>query len=150
MGKKKINAVKTKVDGILFDSQTEANFYRDLKANTENLGIQEIICHPTFHIIKPFEVTCYKCRGQKQIPSTKTSKLVKCPRCKGRGTKSRKGTDYTPDFMVIYNDGHYQYFDVKGWVNDRFPVIKKAFENIIGEELIVVTWDKEKRQWVWK
>lgn len=149
--KKRINAVKTVVDTITFDSELESKFYKHLKSNTEHYQIKEIICHPTFHVIKPFEINCWKCLGTGKKESEKTSKLIKCPRCKGRGTKSRKGTDYTPDFMVQYKDGSIRYFDVKGgWVNDRFPIIKKAFEKIVGVELVVITWDNDTKKWAWK
>jgi hypothetical protein len=149
-GKALFHSVKTEVDGIRFDSETEANFYQYLKTNEKVLGIETIKCHPTFLVFHPFEVTCYKCHGTGKVKSPKTENSIKCQRCKGEGTKSRQGTEYTPDFEVKFKSGYTLYYDVKGFVNERFPMVKKAFEMKTKKELVVVKWDQKAKDWVFK
>lgn len=150
--RKLINAVKTEYKGIQFDSLSEKEFFVHLESKKEEWEVQDIVCHPTFFVIKPFEVTCYKCKGSGKELSKATGNPINCKRCAGTGKKSRRATEYTPDFMLIYKNGDIDYFDVKSgkFTNERFPLIKKGFEKVMGQELIVVYQDQKSKKWIFK
>lgn len=131
----KINSVKTVVDGHEFDSLTESEFYRYLKTLEE---VDKIIVHPSFILLAPFEIKCGRCfRGK--VKSPKTGKPIQCKRCEGTGQITRQKWSYTPDFVVIWKNGAQSFYDVKGgWKDPKFNYVKKMFEKIHGQELLVV------------
>lgn len=141
----KINSKQTVVNGIIFDSKTEAEYYQHLLTNKD---IEHIVLQPKYTLLKEFEVECSKCEGKGKTPSSKTHRLVNCKTCKGSGKRSRQAWTYTADFRVKYRDGREEVIDVKGWTNERFPLVKKVWERKHGKELIVVKWDKKKKEWV--
>lgn len=136
----KINSVKTNIDGYEFDSLTEGEFYKYLKSRND---IEKIIVHPTFILLEPFKIKCGRCVNGKII-SPKTGRLIKCKRCGGTGEITRQQWRYTPDFIVVWNDHHVSYYDVKGSFHDaKFNYVKKMFERIHGQELLVVKQTKD-------
>lgn len=139
----KINHRKCIVDGIEFDSSTEADYYLFLKSN-EN--VKDIILQPQYVLAEAFQVSCSKCKGEGKTPSPKTGKPVNCRTCRGTGERTRQAWTYKADFRVIYQDGYEEVIDVKGWANERFPLVKKMWELQNGKELIVI----EKKKGVWK
>lgn len=144
-GMGKINAKKVDLDGYTFDSQTEAEYYLFLKSQDD---IKHIEVHPKYLLLHPFHIPCNRCRGEGKAPSPSTGKPIQCKRCKGSGKKERQGTEYTADFQVYYKDGYTEVIDVKGFINDRFPLYKKLFEHEYNVELVVV--QKKKGEWVRK
>ena len=60
----------------------------------------------------------------------------------------RRGWEYHADFKVIYNNGEYEVIDVKGYADQRFPLVKKMFEHTQNKPLTVVK--KIKGKWVKK
>jgi hypothetical protein len=130
----KIASKKTEVDGHLFDSQTEAEFYQYLKSRDD---VEHIQLQPQYIFLFPFEIKCSRCDIGK-VPSPKTGKPIKCKACNGTGQRARQGWTYTADFQVRFKNGAYLVYDVKGWANERFPLVRKMFEKTQGYELLVV------------
>lgn len=114
----RINSRKTVVQGIEFDSKTEAEYYLVLKSNPE---VVEIELQPQYMLLEGFYIT------------TREGKR-----------KKRRDWKFTADFLVTYKDGTQEVIDVKGYANDRFPYFKKMFEHRYQQELVVVKKDKQK------
>jgi hypothetical protein len=148
MGKAKIKSKKVEYNNIRFDSETERDFYIHLLNNQEEMGIVEIEPHPRFTLIDPFYIECAFCNGTGKRKNWNTGNLVKCKKCKGEGKKQRQGTAYTADFRVICENGIVRVFDVKGYKNDRFNLIKKLYEFTTGQQLVEVYF--KKGQWIFK
>jgi hypothetical protein len=141
----KINSKKTMALGICFDSETEASYYMHLmrQDNIENLELQ-----PQYTLIEPFAVPCTNCQGKGKTPSPKTGRMINCRLCQGEGKKGRQGWTYKPDFRVTYKDGRVEVVDIKGgFTNERFPLVRKMWERIHGQELIVLKPDKSTGGW---
>lgn len=136
---------KTMAHGILFDSKDEADYYSYL---LEQPNITGVVRQPQYTLLEPFQVICSKCKGEGKKPSPKTGKLIKCTTCQGTGRRARQSWTYTADFLVTYQDGHEEVIDVKGFANERFPLVKKMFEWVHGIELIVVK--RKGKEWVRK
>ena len=138
----KIASRKVSYYGIEFDSRTEGEFYLMLRADK---NVKNIVCQPQYTLIEAFAVDCSKCKGEGKVESLKTGKLIQCRSCKGTGESKRRGMVYTADFLVTYQDGRQEVIDVKGYANERFPVVKKIFEWMTGQELVV--WKKTRAGW---
>lgn len=141
----KINSKKTIVNGIELHSETESRYYQHLLNDKD---IEHIILQPQYTLLKAFEVECSKCIGVGKTPSPKTTRLINCKSCKGSGKRGRQAWTYKPDFRVKYKDGREEVVDVKGWANEKFPLVKKVWERLNKKELIVIKWDKKKKVWV--
>ena len=63
---------------------------------------------------------------------------IRCKTCRGSGKVVRRGWEYHADFKVIYNNGEYEVIDVKGYADQRFPLVKKMFEHTQNKPLTVV------------
>lgn len=138
----KINSKKTIVGGIVFDSQTEGEYYRKL---TNDPNVKHIELQPKYTLLEAFKIRCSKCIGEGVTPSSKTNRMIKCRTCEGTGKKSRQAWTYKADFKVTYMNGYQEVIDVKGWENERFPLVKKMWERKYEQELIVVK--KVKGEW---
>jgi hypothetical protein len=102
------------VDGYLFDSEQEADYYRLLKDKQAHGYINELKPHPTYVLIPPF---FYE---GKQI----------------------KGVEYTPDFTYIENTGLVA-VEVKGYPTPDFELRVKLFKwKYPGIHLIVMQYSK--------
>lgn len=142
----KIRSKKIEIDGHTFDSKTEGEYYLFLKSLP---NVREIFIQPQFTFIEPFTVDCVKCNGNGKVMNGKTGNLNNCIACKGTGKRKRRGWTYTADFEVWYDDDTPdEVIDVKGYANERFPLVKKMFEYKMGFPLVVVK--KEKGEWVRK
>lgn len=141
VGKSKINSKKVVIDGHEFDSQTEAEYYQYLKSRDD---VKEIVLQPQFTLIEHFQIRCSRCVGG-QVISPKTGNVIQCKTCKGTGFRDRQSWTYRADFEVLYDDGKIEVIDVKGFANERFPLVRKMFEYTEGYELLVVK--KVKGQW---
>ena len=136
---------KTIAHGIVFDSADEAAYFVHLK---DDPNVKDITIKPQFTLLEPFKVICGKCKGEGKKPSPKTGKAIKCRTCDGTGKRGRQPWKYTADFQVYYKDGTSEVVDVKGHANERFPLVKKMFEFLSREELIVVK--RKGKEWVKK
>lgn len=142
--KSRPRSIKQKVNGITFDSKTEARFYQYLKRNRNILSIE---CQPKYQIIEPFEIECPDCLGLGTFVNAKTGRTNKCRSCKGKGQKRKAGATYTADFKATYQGGRTKVYDVKGYSSSRdFPLRKLLFERLTGHELIVIR--EKEGQWI--
>jgi hypothetical protein len=98
----KYGARKTKVDGILFDSQAEANYYQNLLLLQRAGEVTKIQRQPEYVLQPPFL-------------SKHTRKIV-------------RGIKYRADFLVTYKDGREEIIDVKGHKTKEYLLKKKLFE----------------------
>jgi hypothetical protein len=133
-----IRSKKVVVDGCEFDSQTEAQYYEYLKSRDD---VTDITLQPGYTLVEPFEFECRRCVYGK-VKSPKTGNLIKCKSCDGKGYRNKRPWTYTADFKVTYENGKVEVIDVKGWANERFPLVRKMFEYTQGFELLVVKEQK--------
>ncbi|WP_342537323.1 DUF1064 domain-containing protein [Sporosarcina sp. FSL K6-3508] len=132
------------IDGITFDSLTEAAYYEHLKRDPL---VKDIVTQPQFKIIENYSVTCKRCAGSGRQASIKTGNPINCSLCRGKGERQKSGAVYTADFKVTYIDGFVEYVDVKGGpVTRDFPLRRKLFEQATGQELVVVRL--KHKEWV--
>lgn len=132
---RKFISKSVEIDGIVFDSLTEAAFYEKLKRDP---SVKDIELQPVFQIIENYEVTCKRCSGTGKRPSPKTGNPINCDLCNGKCKRERSGAKYTADFRVTYNNGFVEVIDVKGGpVTRDFPLRRRLFEKKTGMELIV-------------
>ncbi|MEV9640447.1 DUF1064 domain-containing protein [Mammaliicoccus sciuri] len=132
------------IDGITFDSLTEAAYYEHLKRDPV---VKDIVTQPQFKIIENYMVTCKRCGGSGRQPSKRTGNPINCSLCRGKGERQKSGAVYTADFKVTYIDGFVEYVDVKGGpVTRDFPLRRKLFEQATGQELVVVRLNH--KEWV--
>ena len=115
----KIFHKKTEVDGIVFDSQTEAEYYEYLKAEKKAGRIKSFTMQDEFIIQEKFLLI----NGERINSSVKGfSKLQKAnPGCTVQAIK------YRSDFMVHYKDGSVKVIDVKGQKTADFKIKEKMF-----------------------
>jgi hypothetical protein len=115
----KIFHKKTEVDGIVFDSQTEAEYYEYLKAEKKAGRIKSFTMQDEFIIQEKFLLI----DGERISSSVKGfSKLQKAnPGCTVQAIK------YRADFMVHYKDGSVRVIDVKGQKTADFKIKEKMF-----------------------
>jgi hypothetical protein len=115
----KYRNVKTKVDGILFDSKMEADYYIYLKDLQANGMIAAIELQPTYLLLPSF---------------------------KKLGRTIRK-TEYKADFLITYVDGSKLAVDVKGMTTQAFRIKEKLFHfNHPDLELVLIT--KHHDKWI--
>lgn len=133
---RQFHSKKVLVDGIEFDSQTEAAYYKQLKRDP---AVKDVKVQPVYQIIPTYTVVCKRCGGSGKRTSPKTGNLINCSLCHGRRKREKAGAIYTADFKVTYIDGFEEIIDVKGGpVTRDFPLRRKLLEKAIGQELVVV------------
>lgn len=110
---------KTEVDGIVFDSQTEAEYYQHLKELKRNKQIKDFTMQDEFTLQDKFIIV----DGKRINGSDKNFKKVQKanPGCTIAAIK------YKADFMVYHNDGSIQVIDVKGQKTADFKLKEKMF-----------------------
>lgn len=106
--KSKYKAVKTKVNGIKFDSKKEARRYKELKILEKADEIKSLELQPRFLLQEKF---------------------------KYNGKTVRK-IEYVADFRYIDEKGNTVVEDVKGMKTEVYKIKKKIFLKIYGENLI--------------
>ncbi len=107
--KSKYRAIKTEVDGILFDSKKEAEYYKKLSLLKKNGLIKTIALQVAFNY---------------EINYTANERIFKA---KGK---------YIADFIVTYNDGSIEVIDVKGFRTPEYKRKKKIVENLYQIKII--------------
>lgn len=96
----KYNNKKVKIDGHVFDSKAEADYYSGLKIRQAADEITRFELQPRFTLQPAF-----------------TKKGMKF-----------KAITYSADFMVYLPNGDVEVVDIKGMVTETFAVKKKMFE----------------------
>jgi hypothetical protein len=93
---------KRTFNGILFDSEMELKFYRDVLIPLQQKGeIKDIILQPKFPLVDGFTK-----QGKKVLP-----------------------INYISDFKVLYVDGRIIVYDVKGLPTESAKIKRKLFDN---------------------
>ena len=93
----KYNAVKTQIDGIIFDSKKEAEYYKNLLLLKQAGEVVDIKLQPEFELQEGYVKDGAKIRPIK----------------------------YIADFLVVYKDGHIEIIDTKGYRKDKVYLLKK-------------------------
>jgi hypothetical protein len=93
----KYNAVKTQIDGIIFDSKKEAEYYEKLLILKQAGEVVDIKLQPEFELQEG-----YVKDGAKIHP-----------------------IKYIADFLVVYKDRHIEIIDTKGYRKDKVYLLKK-------------------------
>ena len=113
MAKKKINAIKSTIDGVDFDSQLEVYCYTKLKENNIPFTF-----HETTYTLSP----SFKYIGECYEPDKR----------KGTGlylkSNNLQSIKYTPDFV-----GNNWVIETKGKPNENFPMRLKLFKKYLLE-----------------
>lgn len=118
----KYKAKKTEVDGIIFDSKKEANYYIKLKAMEQAGEISEL------DLQKPFELIPVQ-----REPPTYTKRGKEKP-----GKVIERKSSYIADFYYKDKDGVFHCVDTKGFKTADYKLKKKMmlyFHGIRIEEV---------------
>ena len=119
--KGRIRAIKKEVDGIVFDSTMEANYYIYLKEEKRKGNVLDFELQPEFPLLDS-----YKKYG-----------------------RTIRGIKYISDFLVTYADGSQKVIDVKGRETDDFKLKRKIFDYKYPDlTLQLITWVEKTKQWV--
>ena len=128
---------KTEVDNIVFDSQTEAEYYEYLKHNKDVVKIEmqkEFILQNKFLIVN----------GERIEESHKDFKKIQKanPGCTIQAIK------YIADFVVTYKDGSIKVIDVKGQKTADFKLKEKMFNYMYPQYNKLFCVVKYKGEWL--
>ena len=118
----KYGAKKIEIDGIVFDSRLEGRYYEHL-LYLMNDGVVE-----SFEMKKSYTLL-------DKFPHPKTGKTV-------------RAIKYTPDFEVIYADGHVEVVDTKGMKTRDFIMRCKMFMFRYQIPLVIIAWDRKTKTFV--
>lgn len=115
----KIYHKKTEIDGIVFDSQTEAEYYLYLKEEMNMKRIRKFEMQKEFVLQEKFLIV----NGERIDESNKDFKKIQKanPGCTTQAIK------YIADFVVDYSDGTRKVIDVKGQKTVDFKIKEKMF-----------------------
>ena len=128
---------KTEIDNIVFDSQTEAEYYEYLKYNEDVVKIEmqkEFILQNKFLIVD----------GERIEESHKDFKKIQKanPGCTTQAIK------YIADFVVTYKDGSVKVIDVKGQKTADFKLKEKMFNYMYPQYNKLFCVVKYKGEWL--
>ena len=118
----KYGAKKVEIDGHIFDSRLEGRYYEHL-LYLMNDGVVE-----SFEMKKSYTLL-------DKFPHPKTGKTV-------------RAIKYTPDFEVIYADGHVEVVDTKGMKTRDFIMRCKMFMFRYQIPLVIIAWDRKTKKFV--
>ena len=118
----KYGAKKVEIDGHVFDSRLEGRYYEHL-LYLMNDGVVE-----SFEMKKSYTLL-------DKFPHPKTGKTV-------------RAIKYTPDFEVIYADGHVEVVDTKGVKTRDFIMRCKMFMFRYQIPLVIIAWDRKTKTFV--
>ena len=118
----KYGAKKVEIDGHVFDSRLEGRYYEHL-LYLMNDGVVE-----SFEMKKSYTLL-------DKFPHPKTGKTV-------------RAIKYTPDFEVIYTDGHVEVVDTKGMKTRDFIMRCKMFMFRYQIPLVIIAWDRKTKTFV--
>ena len=136
----KIYHKKTEIDGIVFDSQTEAEYYQYLKELKKNKQIKDFTMQDEFILQEKFIIV----EGKRINGSDKEFKKIQKanPGCTIAAIK------YIADFTVYYNDGSVQVVDVKGQKTADFKLKEKMFNYMYPQYNKLFCVVKYKGEWL--
>lgn len=105
----KYKAKKVTVNGIVFDSSVEAEYYELLLKFKDKGYVKEIECQPVLNLNESFEYF----------------------------GKKRRRTDYKLDFRVVYHDDVEVYIDIKGMATTTAKMKRKWAESKYPDKQII-------------
>ena len=110
---------KTEIDGIVFDSQTEAEYYQYLKEQMNMRKIRKFERQKEFILQNKFLIV----NGERIEETHKDFKKIQRanPGCTIQAIK------YVADFVVYHSNGQVQVIDVKGQKTADFKLKEKMF-----------------------
>lgn len=119
--KSKYLAKKVEIDGYLFDSKTEADYYIYLVEQKVDGKIDSFELQPTFELQPAFK---------------KNGKLF-------------RKIEYIADFEITHLDGKLEVIDVKGMITPEFSLKRKLFEYTFPDkELVLMKYVEKYGGWV--
>ena len=118
----KYGAKKVEIDGHIFFFFLEGRYYEHL-LYLMNDGVVE-----SFEMKKSYTLL-------DKFPHPKTGKTV-------------RAIKYTPDFEVIYADGHVEVVDTKGMKTRDFVMRCKMFMFRYQIPLVIIAWDRKTKTFV--
>lgn len=134
---------KTTIDGIKFDSQTEAEYYVYIKDNKKKLKIKDIELQPKFLLQQKYILTENK-KFNYENDSQFKKLQKKYPKC------TMQAIYYIADFKITYENGSIDIIDVKGIKTADFKIKEKIFNFVYPEFGGLKCIAKYKGQWlVW-
>lgn len=116
----KIKHKKTEVDGIVFDSKMESEYYTYLKELKAEGIVIDFKLQPEFLLQDKFIVICGQVIEGSHPDFLKLKRKYKVP--------ITRAIKYKSDFEVYYADGHVEIVDTKGIETADFLIKKKMFE----------------------
>lgn len=137
----KIKHKKTEIDGIVFASKLEAQYYEKLKLDLEEGKIKDFSLQPDFILQEKFIVV----DGEVIYGSDKNFDKIK------RKTKAEtiRQIKYIGDFLVTDNDGRQRVVDTKGKSTTEFEIKRKMFyAKYPMYKLEILIYDKKAEEWV--
>lgn len=147
----KIKHKKTEVDGIIFDSKTEANYYIYLKEQKEIGNVIDFTMQDTW-ILQPKYIyfngimTTEDSPNYKEIDKERKKYNKENPDNKVEIVQAIK---YKSDFDVIYKDGTRKVEDVKGIKTADFKIKEKMFKYRYPHiKFECVVWDAKSKSWM--
>lgn len=123
----KIFHKKTTIDGITFDSETEARYYEYIRDNKKELNIKEIELQPQFVLQNKYILTPNGRRIDYKDDKQFRIEQKKYPKCTHQAIK------YIADFKITYNDNTIDIVDVKGTKTPDFKIKEKIFNYVYPE-----------------
>lgn len=137
----KIKHKKTEIDGIVFHSKLEAQYYTKLKQDLEEGKIKDFSLQPEFILQEKFIVV----DGEVIYGSNKDFNKLK----KQSKAETIRQIKYIGDFLVTDNDGRQTVVDTKGRSTTEFELKKKMFyAKYPMYRLDVLIYDKKADEWV--
>ena len=118
----KYGAKKVEIDGHIFDSRLEGRYYEHLLYLINNGVVESFEMKKSYTLLDKF-------------PHPKTGKTV-------------RAIKYTPDFEVIYADGHVEVVDTKGMKTRDFIMRCKMFMFRYQIPLVIIAWDRKTKTFV--
>lgn len=115
----KYNNTKVEVDGYVFDSKLEADYYNQLKIREKAGDILFFKIQPKYLLQEAFEKD-----------GKKFSKI-----------------EYIADFEIHHVDGTIEVVDTKGFITDVFRIKEKMFNKIYPHKLTVINKSDIKVRW---
>ena len=118
----KYGAKKVEIDGHVFDSRLEGRYYEHLLELMHDGVVESFEMKKSYTLLDKF-------------PHPKTGKTV-------------RAIKYTPDFEVIYADGHVEVVDTKGMKTRDFIMRCKMFMFRYQIPLVIIAWDRKTKTFV--
>jgi hypothetical protein len=149
----KIAHKKTTIDGIVFDSKMESDYYVYLKeqkalGNVLKFELQpEYVLQPKFFVMPDGTMVT----GDNETYYNKMDKERKAWNKANPDNKINinNAIKYRSDYKVWYSDGTVRVEDVKGLKTADFKIKEKMFAyRYSNEELICIIWDGPSKAWL--